>query len=57
MKGAGYVFPTYNGETYSVDANCTNCGHNSRLRIPVGNEKPKITTCPVCKCHTFKTGW
>lgn len=43
--------------TYNINANCSNCGYKGTVTVPLGQERPRLTTCPFCQCFTYKTGW
>lgn len=42
---------------YQVAAHCSNCGYHGNVTLEKGVDKPRTTTCPVCKCYTLHTRW
>lgn len=42
-------------EKYSVQATCTNCGHNESVAVIKGTRRPSTVHCPNCGCYTLQT--
>ena len=41
---------------YTVPVWCVNCTYKGTISIPKGKEKPHLSDCPRCECHTLRSG-